>query len=333
MSKINRLVSVAPMMDCTDRHERYFLRLISKNTLLYTEMIVDEAINRGDKKKLLEFNINEKPVALQLGGSSPKLLAEATKVGEDFGYDEINLNLGCPSKKVEKNRFGACLMKEPNLVADCLSKMKSVTNLPLTIKTRIGYDNVEDYENLFNFISTLKLTGVKTFIIHARKAMLGKFTPKQNLNIPPLKYDYVYNLKKDFPNEEIIINGGITSTEQVKNHLKKIDGVMIGRAAYHTPYMLADIEREIFDNKNVLSRQDVIKQLIPYIKDELKKGTRLNQIMRHTLGLFHGQTGASYWKRYLSENMCVRDADVKKIDHIMDKIKYNNVDTRVGHSA
>ena len=330
---MNRIVSVAPMMDCTDRHERYFLRLISKNTLLYTEMIVDEAINRGDKKKLLEFNINEKPVALQLGGSSPKLLAEATKVGEDFGYDEINLNLGCPSKKVEKNRFGACLMKEPNLVADCLSKMKSVTNLPLTIKTRIGYDNVEDYENLFNFISTLKLTGVKTFIIHARKAMLGKFTPKQNLNIPPLKYDYVYNLKKDFPNEEIIINGGITSTEQVKNHLKKIDGVMIGRAAYHTPYMLADIEREIFDNKNVLSRQDVIKQLIPYIKDELKKGTRLNQIMRHTLGLFHGQTGASYWKRYLSENMCVRDADVKKIDHIMDKIRFNNVDMSVGQSA
>tara|TARA_A100000164_G_scaffold343667_1_gene342115 strand:+ start:1647 stop:2639 length:993 start_codon:yes stop_codon:yes gene_type:complete len=330
---MNRKVSVAPMMDCTDRHERYFLRLISKNTLLYTEMIVDEAINRGDKKKLLEFNINEKPVALQLGGSSPKLLSEATKIGEDFGYDEINLNLGCPSKKVEKNKFGACLMKEPNLVADCLSKMKSITNLPITIKTRIGYDDVEDYENLFNFISTLKSTGVKTFIIHARKAMLGKFTPKQNLNIPPLKYEYVYKLKKDFPNEEIIINGGITSIEQIKDHLKKTDGVMIGRAAYHTPYMLADIEKEIFDNNNVLSRQEVIEQLIPYIKDELKKGTRLNQIMRHTLGLFHGQTGAGYWKRYLSENMCVRDADVKKVDHIMDKIKFKNINTRIGQSA
>ena len=330
---MNRKVSVAPMMDCTDRHERFFLRLISKNTLLYTEMVVDEAINRGDKKKLLEFNINEKPVALQLGGSSPKLLAEATKVGEDFGYDEINLNLGCPSKKVEKNRFGACLMKEPNLVADCLSKMQSVTKLPVTIKTRIGYDDVEDYENLHSFISTLKATGVKTFIIHARKAMLGKFTPKQNLNIPPLKYEYVYKLKKDFPNEEIIINGGITSVDEIKPHLEKTDGVMIGRAAYHSPYLLADIEREIFNNDDVPSRQDVIEQLIPYVKDELKKGTRLNQIMRHTLGLFHGQTGASYWKRYLSENMCVRDADVKKIDHIMDKIKYNNVDTRVGQSA
>jgi len=327
---MNRKVSVAPMMDCTDRHERFFLRLISKNTLLYTEMIVDEAISRGDKKKLLEFNINEKPVALQIGGSSPKLLAEAAKIGEDFGYDEINLNLGCPSKKVEKNKFGACLMKEPNLVADCLSKMKSSTNLPVTIKTRIGYDDVEDYENFYNFISKIKSTGVKTFIIHARKAMLGKFTPKQNLNIPPLKYDYVYNLKKDFPNEEIIINGGITSTLEVKKHLSQIDGVMIGRAAYHTPYLLADIEKEIFNNHNVLSREEVIENLIPYIKIELKKGTRLNQIMRHTLGLFHGQSGSSYWKRYLSENMCVRDADVQKVDHIMDKVRYNNLERRVG---
>ena len=197
-------------------------------------MVVDEAINRGDKKKLLEFNINEKPVVLQLGGSSPKLLAEATKVGEDFGYDEINLNLGCPSKKVEKNRFGACLMKEPSLVADCLSKMQSVTKLPVTIKTRIGYDAVEDYENLYSFISTLKATGVKTFIIHARKAMLGKFTPKQNLNIPPLKYEYVYKLKKDFPNEEIIINGGITSVDEIKPHLEKTDGVMIGSCLLYT---------------------------------------------------------------------------------------------------
>ena len=327
---MNRKVSVAPMMDCTDRHERYFLRLISKNTLLYTEMIVDEAINRGDKKKLLEFNINEKPVALQIGGSSPKLLAEASKIGEEFGYDEINLNLGCPSKKVEKNKFGACLMKEPNLVADCLSKMQASTKLPVTIKTRIGYDNVEDYENFHNFISVLKSTGIKTFIIHARKAMLGKFTPKQNLNIPPLKYDYVYNLKTDFPNEEIIINGGITSIEEINDHLKKTDGVMIGRAAYHTPYLLADIEKEIFKNEIIPSRQEVIENLIPYVKEELKKGTRLNQIMRHTLGLFHGQSGASYWKRYLSENMCVRDADVQKINHIMDKIKYNNVERRVG---
>ena len=199
---MNRKVSVAPMMDCTDKHERYFLRLISKNVLLYTEMIVSEAIDRGDRQRLLSFNLEEKPVALQLGGSSPKLLSQAAKIGEEFGYDEINLNLGCPSKKVQKNRFGACLIKEPNLVADCLSEMQAKTSLPVTVKTRIGYDQVEDYEHLYNFINTLKATGIKTFIIHARKAMLGKFTPKQNLNIPPLKYEMVYKLKEDFKDLE-----------------------------------------------------------------------------------------------------------------------------------
>ena len=316
-----RKVSVAPMMDCTDRHERYFLRLISKNILLYTEMIVSEAIDRGDKKKLLSFNINEKPVALQLGGSSPKLLANAAKLGEEFGYDEINLNLGCPSKKVQKNRFGACLMKEPDLVAECLVEMQNKTNLPVTIKTRIGYDDIDDYENLYNFINKLKNTGVSTFIIHARKAVLGKFTPKQNLNIPPLKYDIVYNLKNDFKNDNIVINGGITSTDQIKEHLTKVDGAMIGRAVYHSPYFLAEIEKNIFNNNNIPTRQEVIESLIPYIKNETEKGTQLNQIMRHTLGLFHGQTGSSFWKRYLSENLCVRDADIKKIDHIMDKVK------------
>ena len=327
---MNRKVSVAPMMDCTDRHERYFLRLISKNVLLYTEMIVSEAIVRGDKKKLLSFNINEKPVALQLGGSSPRLLATCSKVGEEFGYDEINLNLGCPSKKVQKNKFGACLIKEPNLVADCLNEMQSSTKLPVTVKTRIGYDDVEDYESLFNFINLLKSTGVKTFIIHARKAMLGKFTPKQNLNIPPLKYEMVYKLKKDFNDLEIIINGGISSVSEIKNHLNKVNGVMLGRSVYHSPYILADIEREIFKNFNVPSRKDVIQELVPYVKKETEKGTRINQIMRHTLGLFHGQAGSSFWKRYLSENMCVRDADVKKIDHIMDKITFNNLNTSAG---
>ena len=322
---MNRKVSVAPMMDCTDKHERYFLRLISKNVLLYTEMIVSEAIDRGDKQKLLSFNLEEKPVALQLGGSSPKLLSNAAKIGEEFGYDEINLNLGCPSKKVQRNKFGACLIKEPKLVADCLSEMKSKTKLPVTVKTRIGYDQVEDYEHLYNFINLLKETGVKTFIIHARKAMLGKFTPKQNLNIPPLKYEMVYKLKEDFKELDIIINGGITSTEQIKNHIEKVDGVMMGRSIYHSPYLLADIEKDIFSNEDVPSRQEVVEKLIIYLKNEIKKGTRVNQVMRHTLGLFHGQTGSSFWKRYLSENMCVRDADIQKINHILDKVKLNHV--------
>ena len=322
---MNRKVSVAPMMDCTDKHERYFLRLISKNVLLYTEMIVSEAIDRGDRQKLLSFNLEEKPVALQLGGSSPKLLSNAAKIGEEFGYDEINLNLGCPSKKVQKNKFGACLIKEPNLVADCLSEMQSKTNLPVTVKTRIGYDQVEDYEHLYNFVNILKSTGVKTFIIHARKAMLGKFTPKQNLNIPPLKYEMVYKLKEDFKDLQIIINGGINTTDQIKFHLQQTDGVMLGRSVYHSPYLLAQIEKEIFNNENYPSRQEVVEKIIEYLKKEVNKGTRVNQVMRHTLGLFHGQTGSSYWKRYLSENMCVRDADIQKINHIMDKVKLNNV--------
>ena len=327
---MNRKVSVAPMMDCTDKHERYFLRLISKNILLYTEMIVSEAIDRGDRQKLLSFNLEEKPVALQLGGSSPKLLSNAAKIGEEFGYDEINLNLGCPSKKVQKNKFGACLIKEPKLVADCLSEMQSKTKLPVTVKTRIGYDQVEDYEHLYNFIDLLKSTGVKVFIIHARKAILGKFTPKQNLNIPPLKYEMVYKLKEDFKELDIIINGGITSSEQIKNHIKKVDGVMMGRSIYHSPYLLADIEKEIFDNKDVSSRQEIVEKLVEYLKNEIKKGTRVNQVMRHTLGLFHGQTGSNFWKRYLSENMCVRDADIQKIDHILDKVKLNHVTQPTG---
>jgi len=327
---MNRKVSVAPMMDCTDKHERYFLRLISKNVLLYTEMIVSEAIDRGDRQKLLSFNLEEKPVALQLGGSSPKLLSNAAKIGEEFGYDEINLNLGCPSKKVQKNKFGACLIKEPKLVADCLSEMQSKTKLPVTVKTRIGYDQVEDYEHLYNFIDLLKSTGVKTFIIHARKAMLGKFTPKQNLNIPPLKYEMVYKLKEDFKELDIIINGGITSAEQIKNHIKKVDGVMMGRSIYHSPYLLADIEKEIYDNEDVPSRQEVVENLVAYLKNEIKKGTRVNQVMRHTLGLFHGQTGSNFWKRYLSENMCVRDADIQKVDHILDKVRLNHVTQPTG---
>ena len=327
---MNRKVCVAPMMDCTDRHERFFLRLISKNVLLYTEMIVSEAISRGDKKKLLAFNLNEKPLALQVGGSSAKLLAESAKIGEDFGYDEINLNLGCPSRKVQKNKFGACLMKEPNLVADCLTEMMASCSIPVTVKTRIGYDDVEDYESLKNFIKILKKTGVKTFIIHARKAMLGKFTPKQNLNIPPLKYDIVYRLKKEFPDEEIIINGGINSIYQIKNHLEKVDGVMIGRTAYHSPYFLAEIEKEIFNNHNIPSRTEVIERMFPYIKEEASKGTRLNQIMRHTIGLFHGQKGSADWKRYLSKNMCIREADLQKVNHIMDHIKNNGSTTSLG---
>ena len=212
-------------------------------------------------------------------------------------------------------------MKEPNLVADCINAMINATKIPISIKTRIGYNDIENFEFLRSFIATLKKAGVKKFIIHARRAILTKLSPKQNLSIPPLKYDFVYKLKEVFKENEIIINGGITEITQIKDHLTKVDGVMIGRAIYHSPYLLADIEKEIYQNKNVPTRNEVMEKLIPYIQEETKKGVQLNHIMRHTVGLFHGQNGSKQWKQYLSKNMCIRDADIKKVDHIMDQIK------------
>ena len=327
---MKKTVLVAPMMDCTDRHDRYFLRLISKNVKLYTEMIVADAIINGDRDFHLKFNLLEKPLVLQIGGSDPKELAHATKIAENYGYDEVNLNLGCPSKKVQKNKFGACLMKEPNLVGDCIAEMKNECNLPISVKTRIGFDDCEDYEYLKKFLTIIRKAGSEIFYIHARKAILSKLSPKQNLNIPPLNYNFVYSIKKDFNDNTVILNGGIDSIDKVKTHLKKVDGVMIGRAAYHSPYFLSYIEKEIFKNENVLSRSEVMELMIPYINEETKKGTRLNQIMRHTIGLFHGQKGSSYWKRYLSENMCIREADLQKVNHIMDHIKNNSNTASLG---
>ena len=321
---MQKTVSVAPMMDCTDKHEIYFLSLISKNVHLYTEMIVANAIIRGDRKKLLSFKKINNPVTLQIGGSNPTELAEACRISEDYGYKEINLNLGCPSKKVQKNKFGACLMQEPDLVAKCIESMTKSTKLPVTIKTRIGYNDVEDFDFLKSFIKRLKDAGSKKFVIHARKALLKKLTPKENLNIPPLKYDFVYKLKEQFKKDEIIINGGIKNTEEVKKHLSMVDGVMIGRAIYHSPYFLAEIEKEIFNNNNVPTRTEVMEKLIPYIEEETSKGTQLNHIMRHTIGLFHGQNGSKTWKQYLSKNMCIRDADLQKVNHIMDQVRKTN---------
>jgi len=221
-------------------------------------------------------------------------------------------------------------MKEPNLVGECINEMKNACNLPISVKTRIGFDDYENYEYLKKFISIIKKAGSKTFIIHARRAILDKLTPKQNLSIPPLNYNFVYNIKKDFDDSRIILNGGIDSLDKIKIHLKKVDGVLIGRAAYHSPYFLAEVEKEIFNNDNILTRTEIMEQMIPYIKEEIKKGTRLNQIMRHTIGLFHSQKGSSYWKRYLSENMCIREADLQKVNHIMDHIKKDNIVPSLG---
>ncbi len=321
---MKKTVSVAPMMDCTDKHEIYLLSLISKNVHLYSEMIVANAIIRGNRSKLLSFKKIKNPVTLQLGGSNPNELAEACKISEDYGYKEINLNLGCPSKKVQKNKFGACLMQEPDLVAKCVEAMTKATKLPITIKTRIGYNDVENFDFLKSFIQITKDAGSQKFIIHARKALLKKLTPKENLNIPPLKYDFVYKLKDFFKEDEIIINGGIKTTGEIQNHLSKVDGVMIGRAIYHSPYFLAEIEKEIFKNKNVPTRTEVMENLIPYIQEQTSKGVQLNHIMRHTVGLFHGQNGSKTWKQYLSKNMCIRDADLQKVNHILDQVRKTN---------
>ena len=323
MSSQNRTISMAPMMDCTDRHDRFFLRLISKNIFLYSEMIATGAILNGDRKKILEYSEFEKPVALQLGGSNSKELSECCKIVEDFGYDEINLNLGCPSKKVQKNKFGACLIKEPDLVADCLSSMVHSTKLPITVKTRIGFDDVEDFGYLNLFVEKIKKTGVKTIILHARKAILKGLSPKENLRIPKLNYQMVYDIKKANPEIEIIINGAITNIKEIKSHLKKVDGVMIGRAIYQSPYFLSDIEKEIFNNNNILSREQIVEKLVEYIDKEVKQGTRVNQIMRHTVGLYHGQRGAGKWKRYLSDNMMARDSDFQKAKHILEVVQNN----------
>ncbi len=311
------------MMDCTDRHDRYFLRLMSKNVMLYSEMVATKSAIHGDRKKILSFSPEEKPLALQVGGSDKKELAEVAKIAEDMGYDEININLGCPSKKVQKNMFGACLMKEPDLVTECINSMVNACKIPVTAKTRIGFDDTEDFDYLNNFILKMKGVGCKTFILHARKAILSGMSPKQNLNIPKLNYGMVYKVKKENPDLEIIINGGISKIDEIKNHLKQCDGVMIGRSIYQNPYSLVEIEKEIFGLKNEPSREEVAEKLLEYLEKEVKLGTKVNHIMRHTVGLYHGQIGSKDWKRYLSDNMMARDSDFQKAKHIMTIVQNN----------
>ncbi len=311
------------MMDCTDRHDRFFLRLISKNVMLYSEMVATKSAIHGDREKILGFRNEEQPVALQVGGSDKKELAQVAKLAEEYSYKEINLNLGCPSKKVQKNSFGACLMKEPDLVADCLNEMVNACNIPVTAKTRIGVDDIEDFDYLNKFVNKIKEAGCKTIILHARKAILKGLTPKQNLSIPKLNYDRVYEIKKENPDLEVIINGGITNTEDIKKHLEICDGVMIGRAIYQNPYFLSEIEKEIFSNNTVPSREDIAREILKYLEEEVKVGTKVNHVMRHTVGLYHGQPGSKDWKRYLSDNMMARDSDFQKAKHIMTIIQNN----------
>jgi tRNA-dihydrouridine synthase A len=310
-----RRVCVAPMMDWTDRHCRYFHRLVSRHTWLYTEMVTTGALLYGDVARHLAFSEEEAPVALQLGGSEPGDLARAAKFGEQWGYDEINLNCGCPSERVQRGAFGACLMKEPGLVADCVKAMRDAVAIPVTIKHRIGVDDVEDYAFVRDFVGTIADAGCTVFIVHARNAILKGLSPKENREIPPLKYDYAYRLKGDFPALEIIVNGGIKTLDEVETHLRHVDGVMLGREAYHNPYVLADVDTRFYGSSEVApTRDDIEAQLIEYCARELGRGTYLGAVTRHLLGLYHGVAGSRGWRRVLSDSKRLAARDLSIFD-------------------
>jgi len=312
----SRELSIAPMMGWTDRHARYFLRLITRHTLLYTEMVNTGALlhNRqkiGSQKRLLAFHASEHPVALQLGGSDPQALAVCASMVEDAGFDEVNLNIGCPSDRVKSGNFGACLMAQPELVADSVAAMKAKVNIPVTVKCRIGIDEMESYQALEHFIDVVTKGGCERFIVHARKAWLKGLSPKQNREIPPLKYDYVHRLKKEKPELNIIINGGIKTMDVVQQQLAHVDGVMIGREAYNNPYMLAHVDQLVYQGADapVKSREEIVEQFCDYIDAEIAAGTKLHSMTRHILGLYQGVRGAKAWRRYLSENAHADAAD------------------------
>lgn len=295
-------LSIAPMIDWSDRHYRYFMRRMTQRTVLYTEMITTGALIFGDTKRFLDYHPEENPLVLQLGGSDPKALAQCAGLAQEYGYVEVNLNVGCPSDRVQAGKFGACLMAEPELVAACVQAMKEACDLPVTVKTRLGVDELDSYEFLTQFIQTVSEAGCHEFIMHARKAWLKGLSPKENREIPPLCYDRVYQLKKDFPALTIIINGGITDFETAKDQLKYVDGVMIGRAAYNEPYLFSVADQTFFGvDKKTLTRAEVAEAMFPYIDDQLSQGVRLHSIIRHMLNLFNGKPGARYWRQTLSK--------------------------------
>ncbi|TKF22810.1 tRNA dihydrouridine(20/20a) synthase DusA [Vibrio genomosp. F6] len=316
----NRL-SVAPMLDWTDRHCRYFHRLLSQQTLLYTEMVTTGAIIHG-KGDFLAYSEQEHPIALQLGGSNATDLATCAKLAQERGYDEVNLNVGCPSDRVQNGRFGACLMAEPQLVADCVAAMKDVVDIPVTVKTRIGIDDHDSYEFLTDFISTVsEKGGCEQFTIHARKAWLSGLSPKENREIPPLDYERAYQLKRDFPHLVLALNGGIKTLEESKEHLQHLDGVMIGREAYQSPYILAEVDQQIFGlDQPVKKRTQVVEEMLPYIEKELAAGASLGHITRHMLGLFQSMPGARQWRRYISENAHKKGSGIEVVEAALAKI-------------
>ncbi len=310
------------MLDWTDRHCRYLLRLISRHALLYTEMVTTGALLHGDSARHLRHDRSEHPLALQLGGSAPAELAECARIGADSGFDEINLNVGCPSDRVQSGRFGACLMAEPQLVADCVAAMAGVIAIPVSVKTRIGIDDRDSYAELSRFIETVAAAGCSSFVIHARKAHLKGLSPKENRTIPPLRYEYAWQLKRDFPQLTIVVNGGINDLDAAERQLQHVDGVMLGRAAYHDPYLLAAVDRRFFgDPHPVPTREQVVEAMLPYIEQELAAGTPLKHITRHMLGLFQGRPGARRWRRQLSERAPRRGAAGEVVEQALSVIR------------
>jgi tRNA-dihydrouridine synthase A len=295
-------MAVAPMMDWTDRHCRYFFRLLSPSAFLYTEMVTAAAIHHGDADRFLRFNDAEHPVALQLGGSNPEWMASATRKAADYGYDEININVGCPSDRVQSGQFGACLMAQPAIVAECLKAMQAETHIPVTVKTRIGIDGDDSEEFLRRFVDCVAEAGCRKFIVHARIAVLQGLSPKDNRTIPPLNYDRVYRLKRDYPELEIVINGGLAEIEQIDAALQHVDGAMIGRQAYHQPYFLAELEHHFNPESPLPERRAVVTGMLPYVESVIAAGEPLQRVTRHILGLYAGQPGARAWRRHLSEH-------------------------------
>lgn len=318
MTSIDRTFSIAPMMDWSDRHCRMFWRQFSQEALLYTEMVTTGAIIHAGAERFLRFSEEEHPLALQLGGSNPADLAQCAKIAEDWGYDEVNLNCGCPSDRVQNGSFGACLMGTPEVVADGVKAMRDACSLPVTVKHRIGIDDMESYQQLVDFILPSHEAGCQTFIVHARKAWLQGLSPKQNREIPPLDYPMVYRLKRDFPQLEIIINGGITDLAQCDTHLQQVDGVMLGRAAYHDPYLLAEVDQRYYGSeRSVVSREQALLDYFPYVEQQLNAGTPLNHITRHVLGLFQGVPGAKLFRRHISQQAHLKGAGLEVLEQAM----------------
>jgi tRNA-dihydrouridine synthase A len=328
---MDRRLSVAPMMDWTDRHCRSFHRSLTPSALLYTEMVTSGAVLHGDRERLLGFSSDEHPLALQLGGSDPADLARCAQIAEAFGYDEVNLNVGCPSDRVQRGRFGACLMQEPGLVGECVAAMRDAASLPVTVKTRLGVDHHDSYDWFSAFVAQVAESGCGVFIVHARKAWLSGLSPKENREVPELRYGWVYRLKREYPELTVVLNGGITSIAEVLEHLDRVDGVMLGRAAYHNPWILAELQARLFGSRGVATREEAVEALTRYLRLQVSRGVPVKHVSRHLLGLFQGQPGARRWRRYISQHAHLEPDNDRLLLEALDHMRLAAADSAAVH--